>query len=350
MTINLGLPHIPEANVLPVADGIEFQSHGHFFTTTLDDSEISSLASTLRTPLSVILQVTRRCNFDCSFCSETEQLKDPTLKQLECIKNNLSGVPRVFISGGEPLIRRDIVEITEMYEDFVVAIPTNATRGVHLAPKLAGKAAFINVGLEGPRNATNRVRGDYDAIMRGIFAFKEAGLDISLSSVVLRSLVPDLPYLLQIADVVEAGKVKQIHPIRKGNGASLPDTEFLSISESEDMFMHLQGVSEHLGLTPTLRMTTWTPETEGYSILIYPNGTTWAWPVYGGRANMAEQGGTDDKTLYIGNVLEEPITTIWERYPFKVNHLRKYLGRSIYVSYNGDREVADARRKQSSKK
>ena len=42
MTINLGLPHIPEANVLPVADGIEFQSHGHFFTTTLDDSEIST--------------------------------------------------------------------------------------------------------------------------------------------------------------------------------------------------------------------------------------------------------------------------------------------------------------------
>jgi hypothetical protein len=62
------------------------------------------------------------------------------------------------------------------------------------------------------------VRGDYDKVMRGILAFKEAGLPLSISAVVLRSLLTSLPFTYQIADVLAAGKVKLIHPIRKGNG------------------------------------------------------------------------------------------------------------------------------------
>ena len=36
--------------------------------------------------------------------------------------------------------------------------------------------------------------------------------------------------------------------------------------------------------------------------------------------------------LKLGNLLEEPITAIWDRYPYKANHYAKYLGASIYTA------------------
>lgn len=350
MKVELGIPSAPTrpTSQRSISPDVSFSMAGHYFNTTLEDDALDALCDSWTLPLSVIYQVTRRCNFDCTFCSEIDQIKDPSLKEIELVKERLAGVPRIFISGGEPLIRRDIVDVVDTFaEDHIVSIPTNATRGHHLAKKLAGKVSFMNVGLEGPRNATNRVRGDYDQIMRGMFAFREAGLGISLSSVVLRTLLPDLPYLIQIADVFDAGKVKLIHPIRKGNGATLPDDEFLTLEESAQMFDELAKLRAENGWTPSLRMTTWTRETEGYSILIYPDSTVWAWPVFGGVAEMGTQGGSEDKTLYLGNLYEEPMTEIWRRYPYKRNHLRKYLGKSISVSYNEAGDVIDARRKQS---
>lgn len=57
--------------------------------------------------LSIIYQVTRRCNFDCEFYRETMRTKDSSLDQIASIQRNLTGVLRVFLSGGEPLLRRD---------------------------------------------------------------------------------------------------------------------------------------------------------------------------------------------------------------------------------------------------
>jgi MoaA/NifB/PqqE/SkfB family radical SAM enzyme len=183
--------------------------------------------------------------------------------------------------------------------------------------------------------------------MRGIVAFKEAGLPLSISAVVLRSLLGSLPFTYQIADLLGAGKIKLIHPIRKGNGLHLPDCEFLTLVESAQLFDRLKALANEHGWTPGLRMTTWTRETEGYSILVYPDGSTWAWPVYDGVAECGDQHGPEDKVAYLGDLKAEPIIEIWKRYTFKLNHLRKYLGKSISVSENGSGEIVDARHKQS---
>jgi MoaA/NifB/PqqE/SkfB family radical SAM enzyme len=310
---------------------IEFSAEGHYFTAQATDEELDAAIRTIDRPLSVIYQVTRRCNFDCDFCSETARVKDPTLEEIGRIQCNLRGVQRVFLSGGEPLLRKDFMDIVSLFEEHIIGVPTNATRGHALADQLAGRVAFVNIGLEGPRSTTNRVRGDYDKIMRGVDRFRSAGLPLSVSAVVMRSLVDALPFTYQIADVIGAGKLKLIHPIRKGNGLHMADQEFLSLDESAALFERLRILRETHEWAPALRMTTWTPDTEGYSILVYPEGTAWAWPVYGGMANRGRQGGPADKVAYLGDLREEPIEAIWSRYTFKHNHVRKYLGRSIAV-------------------
>lgn len=78
-------------------------------------------------PLSVILQVTRHCNFSCVFCSETEKMADSTLEEMQRMRDNLCGVPRIYLSGGEPLLRKDLPEVLDMfYSSFIVGLPTNA--------------------------------------------------------------------------------------------------------------------------------------------------------------------------------------------------------------------------------
>jgi uncharacterized radical SAM superfamily Fe-S cluster-containing enzyme len=87
---------------------------GRHFAVT-GTATVDELAEAATVPLSVIVQVAKRCNFDCSFCSETLQLPDPTLTELDTIRANLAGVQRVFLSGGEPLLRKDFGEIVDMY-------------------------------------------------------------------------------------------------------------------------------------------------------------------------------------------------------------------------------------------
>lgn len=315
----LGVPTVPPRTSVDVGRGIAF-GDGHHFTVD-PDVDVDQLAAELTAPLSVIVQVTKRCDFDCSFCSETLQLPDPTIAQLETMRDHLAGVPRVFLSGGEPLMRKDFGDIVAMYHDagHIIGVPTNATHGLQHAAAMVGKIAYVNVGLEGPRATTNRVRGDYDKVMAGIRAFLAAGLPLSISAVVYRSTLTAVPYTYQIADVLDAGKVKLIMPLRKGNALDLDEHEYISDTEAAELFGRLSEARTVHEWRPALRMTTWTPDNEGHMILIEPTGRASAWPVYKAK----------DLLEPLGNVLAEPVTEIWKRYRFKRNHLTKYLGRSI---------------------
>lgn len=319
----LGMPASPAAAPQPAAGPVAFTAGHHFAVTGA--ASIKELAEAATAPLSIILQITKRCNFDCSFCSETLQLPDPTLDELDTIRANLAGVPRVFLSGGEPLLRQDFGEIADMYAPhFIVGIPTNATRGLRHAASMVGKVAFVNVGLEGPRATTNRVRGDYDQVMTGVRAFLEYGLPLSLSAVVYRSTLHALPFTYQIADVIGAGKLKLILPLRKGNALDLEEHEFISLEEAGQAFDRLTEARAVHDWRPALRMTTWTADTEGHMILVEVTGKASAWPVYD----------APDLLEPLGNLLEEPVSAIWARYRFKRNHFAKYLGKSIRTVAN----------------
>ncbi|WP_067475248.1 radical SAM protein [Actinomadura hibisca] len=316
----LGMPAVPARPRKPLGDGsISFTPGHHFALAGTSTDHVGELAAASHAPLSVIVQVTKRCDFDCSFCSETLQMKDPSLEQLKVMATNLAGVHRVFLSGGEPLLRRDLSEVVDVFDGFIIGLPTNATRGMDLAPELAGRIEFANIGFDGPREIFRRVRGDYDKVLSGVQAFHRAGIPISFSAVVLRSTLHGLPYLVQIADVLGAGKVKLILPLRKGNALDLPEHEFITVEEATDHFHRLVELRTTHDWAPAVRMTPWTERTEGHMIVIEPNGNTNAWPVYD----------RPDLWLPLGNILQEPITALWERYPYKENHYAKYLGSSI---------------------
>jgi hypothetical protein len=125
-----------------------------------------------------------------------------------------------------------------------------------------------------------------------------------------------------IADVLDTGKLKLILPLRKGKALGLPGREFITVEEAREAFTRLTELRAIHDWRPAVRLTPWTAATEGHMIVIEPNGNAQARPVYD----------QPDLFLPLGNLHREPITAIWDRYPYKANHYAKYLGASIYTA------------------
>lgn len=91
-----------------------------------------------KTPSYLILLVTFRCNASCGFCCFLDELNTPavknelTLAEIETIAKQLPGLMFLSIGGGEPFLRKDLVEICQAFYRHsgvdTITIPTNGSR------------------------------------------------------------------------------------------------------------------------------------------------------------------------------------------------------------------------------
>ena len=149
------------------------------------------------------VSLTDRCNFRCSYCSpglesaHGDALARPDIRRLVGIFAEM-GIRRVRLTGGEPTLRRDIVEIvsdlhaTPGIEE--IALTTNGHRLEELArPLRQAGLRQLNVSLDtfdGDRLAQLSGRAaDVDRIRRGIAAAAAAGYpSLKVNTVVLRDV------------------------------------------------------------------------------------------------------------------------------------------------------------------
>lgn len=121
----------------------------------------------------VILFVTSRCNAFCKTCFYYEELNRPgdlTLEQIEKVSQTMPPVTDLWLSGGEPSLRRDVSEIVAAFvrNNGVrrIIIPTNGliksriyeivdqALGAHPAIDL-----YLNIALDGYGETHDRIRG-----------------------------------------------------------------------------------------------------------------------------------------------------------------------------------------------
>ena len=99
-------------------------------------SKIYRLFIPQNTPLYLIQYITASCNSKCKMCfywqNIDSQNKDKELKlnEFEKIAKNFNKLLQLSLTGGEPFLREDIVEICKIFvkhtDPLVVTIPTNA--------------------------------------------------------------------------------------------------------------------------------------------------------------------------------------------------------------------------------
>jgi len=274
-------------------------------------------------PLTVTLQITRKCNLHCIYCSESEYIPESSLEEIKTIVRNLNGVSRIIISGGEPTLRRDLFPILDICKNNfnIVAIAGNAINfDLGAATKLSKYINYADITIDGPRNVHNKIRGSYDKIIQGLWNLKKAGVEFSIVMVLLKENKDYVSYVAQISDTLGAKKLKILSPIPKGRGKDIV-SEKLSSVEIRELFNELKNKKETMGWNVRITLTDWENINEGHALLIHPNGDVVASPVWS----------KETCTEYIGNLLEENIKEIWDKYPYKENHVKKYLEKTLLV-------------------
>lgn len=151
-----------------------------FFTTDLrfagDVREVTPPENHLTGPLAVHLEVVAACNLTCSHCfaGELPRKESPlTLNELDSLFATMSriGSFRLGLTGGEPLMRRDLIEIVDLALSHGLhpCLTTNALLMTESIAKELGRRelVWLNVSLDGATAETNdtiRGSGTYDRV------------------------------------------------------------------------------------------------------------------------------------------------------------------------------------------
>ena len=152
------------------------------------------------------VSVTDRCDFRCSYCMSEDMQFLPrrdllTLEELDrlCTVFVERGVRKLRITGGEPLVRRDILSLFRRLARHLdrgaldeLTLTTNGSQLARFAPALADLGIRrVNVSLDTLDADTFRAitrRGDLATVLGGIDAARDAGLQVKINTVALKGV------------------------------------------------------------------------------------------------------------------------------------------------------------------
>ena len=160
------------------------------------------------------LSVTDRCDLRCTYCMAERMTFLPksevlSLEELEHLSGAFieRGVRKIRVTGGEPLVRRDIMALMKKLGARVargeldeLTLTTNATQLAQFADELRGCGVKrVNISLDTldrKRFAALTRRDALDDVLNGIDAAQRAGLAVKINTVALKGVnereIPDM--------------------------------------------------------------------------------------------------------------------------------------------------------------
>ena len=151
------------------------------------------------------VSVTDRCDFRCTYCMSEDMEFLPkkdvlSLEELDRLCDTFIdlGVKKLRITGGEPLVRKNIMHLFKSLGKKLgkgleeLTLTTNGSQLTRYSKDLFDSGIRrINISLDSlDKNKFKRITriGDFDKVIQGIMAAKKAGLKIKINTVALKGI------------------------------------------------------------------------------------------------------------------------------------------------------------------
>lgn len=192
----------------------------------------------------------RKCNLNCRHCGAKKERYDNELStdELRKILQEAKdyGISEFSVTGGEPLLRKDIFKIFEYAKElgFTTGLATNGFFvNIEISKKIANLFDSIQISLDGPEKVHNSIRRNDESFSRVLNAFKLLKLSnarqLTISSVITKLNFDTFDELSNIILDIKPFIWKIIFVMPIGNAAK----DDLSLSEKE-FKETLKGIKE----------------------------------------------------------------------------------------------------------
>jgi radical SAM protein with 4Fe4S-binding SPASM domain len=174
----------------------------------------------LSAPVKVSIDVTDRCNFNCSHCRN--QLTNKATRRLDFVDlaaiiddAALMRVFRLGLSGGEPFLRDDLEELIRRAIESGIPRVFVSTNGSQITEqRLQNLVRFrdrltFKISLDGPADVHDTVRGApsaFQAATQAITLLKAKGFDVQITTTLMKSNVGYLRETLQLVRNIGCSK------------------------------------------------------------------------------------------------------------------------------------------------
>lgn len=282
----------------------------------------------------ITLEVTHRCHRQCSFCYVPDRRPEPAADELtaeEFVRAarsliNQTGCKRVQLSGGEPLLRPDLLQIIDGLLEAGAKV-SMITDGAHLKDRLIGELFERGVGpiqptlLSGEPTLHDSMRGNgaFRSVTRSIAASWAAGLEVIVCMVVTRRNWQEAEGVAEVAFALGARGLAISRFCPAGAAVEAVDALMPDAVQVRDACVAAARVCGHLGIplatAVTIPACVWEdpdhpPLRVGVCSLVGPRCGVTVGPDGGVRSCALS-------TVTVGNILddswEELSRRLWER-------------------------------------
>ena len=189
-------------------------------------------------PFLVVWNISRACNLNCKHCYEEAHTAAPdeltTQEALEAVdKMADAGIAYIAISGGEPLMRPDLWQITKRMGEREVAFSI-ATNGTMLTKQNVEKlkkynCRYVQISLDGATAKTHDefrgMPGMFEKTIQGIKNSVEAGLTVGIATTVTKHNYDEIPDIIKLADKLKVNIWMHYNFIPVGRGKNIIKTD-----------------------------------------------------------------------------------------------------------------------------
>ncbi len=215
-------------------------------------------------PFQVVWDITYACNLHCKHCYATagKALDDEltTDEALEVIdKLDRLGVTVVAFSGGEPLVRRDIFELTEYAAEkgMYVAVASNGTLITEDTAKKMKKSGvgYVQISLDGRKETHDGFRGIercYERAVEGIRNSVKVGLFVNVSMTVTKYNYQDVEHVVRLCEELGVDWFMHYNFIPTGRGREIAGADITPEQREELLkYLYRRNHSSNISLLST---------------------------------------------------------------------------------------------------